>query len=138
MKLEVIAAFCGTGKSYLCKNYPNKFHEIECWEYRRGDFPKNYVKDVLDILNTSNKKLFISSDPVILNELNNYDISIKLFYPSNELREEYLDRYINRTSPCDFIGAVMINWHKWLNELKMQDYCDHTVLYENQFLMDVI
>ena len=127
------ASFCGTGKSYLCNNFPDICIELECWEYRKGDFPNNYIQDVLNIMGKI-KYLFISTDPVILKALNKLGIDIKLFYPKNELRSEYLDRFIDRDSPEDFIGAIMKNWYKWLNELEKQNYCDHTVLNKGEYL----
>ena len=131
------AAFCGTGKSYLCKNFPDIYKEIECWEYRKGNFPNNYVQDVINMMGKT-KYLFISTDPVILKELNKMGIDIQLIYPKNELRNEYLDRFITRVSPLDFVGAIMINWHKWINELKEQNYCNHIILESNEYLQDVL
>ena len=131
------AAFCGTGKSYLCNNFADDYMELECWEYRQGDFPNNYVKDVIKAIGKT-KYLFISTDPVILKELNKRGIKIHLYYPQNELRNEYLDRFIERISPQDFVGAVMINWHTWINELKDQNYCNHIVLQTGEYLQDVL
>lgn len=131
------AAFCGTGKSYLCNNFAENYMELECWEYRKGDFPNNYVQDVISMIGKT-KYLFISTDPVILKLLNKLGVKIQLFYPENELRNEYLDRYINRDSPQDFIGAVMKNWDTWINELKEQNYCKHTVLQKGEYLQAVL
>jgi len=131
------AAFCGTGKSYLCNNFATDYMELECWEYRQGDFPDNYVKDVISAMGKT-KYLFISTDPVILKELNKHGVEIRLYYPQNELRNEYLDRFILRVSPQDFVGAIMINWHTWINELKEQNYCKHTVLQTGKYLQDVL
>jgi len=131
------AAFCGTGKSYLCKNFPNTCKEIECWEYRQGDFPNNYIQDVIGAFGKT-KYLFISTDPVILKELHKTGIEILLIYPVNQLRNEYLDRFLNRDSPCDFIGAVMKYWNVWINELKEQKYCKHIVLQSGQYLQNVL
>lgn len=133
----LIAAFCGTGKSYLCNNKPNVYKEIECWKYRKGDFPNNYVQDVIYTMGET-RYLFISTDPVILKELNKRDIKIRLYYPKNELRNEYLDRFITRASPIDFVGAIMVNWHKWIDELKEQNYCEHTILKKGEYLQDVL
>lgn len=139
MKIEtkVYAVFCGVGKTSLCGKYPNKYKEIECWEYRKGDFPNNYIRDVLKLFGKT-KYLFISTDPVILRELNKLGVEIQLFYPLNELRNEYLDRFIERISPIDFVGAVMVNWHKWINQLKEQNYCKHTTLKSGEYLQDVL
>jgi len=139
MKDETIlcAAFCGTGKSHLCNNFPDDYMELECWEYRQGDFPNNYVQDVIESTGKT-KYLFISTDPVILKELNEGGVKIQLYYPENILRNEYLDRFIGRVSPQDFIGAIMINWHTWINELKEQNYCKHIILKEGEYLQDVL
>ena len=131
------AAFCGTGKSYLCNNFPDMYKEIECWTYRNGDFPNNYIKDVINMLGEI-KYLFISTDPEILNGLNKLGIEIQLFYPQNELRNDYLDRYIDRDSPYDFIGTIMKNWDIWIDELKKQNYGKHTILKKGEYLQDVL
>lgn len=131
------AAFCGTGKSYLSKKFKDSYTEIECWEYRKGDFPKNYIQDILSKLGRTNY-LFISTDPVILKRLNDLDIKILLIYPENELRDEYLDRYISRDDAYDFIGTIMKNWNIWIDELKEQNYCKHIVLGSGEYLKDVL
>jgi hypothetical protein len=131
------AAFCGCGKSYLSNNFADDYKELECWEYRKGDFPKNYADDVMRAMGET-KYLFISTDPVILNELNRRGAKIHLYYPQNELRNEYLDRFIARASPFDFIGVLMVNWGKWIDQLKELNYCEHTVLKKGQYLQDVL
>jgi hypothetical protein len=131
------AAFCGCGKTYLSNNFAGDYQEIECWDYRKGDFPTNYVDDVVNAMGTS-KYLFISTDPVILDEVNKRGIKLNLYYPQNELRNEYLDRFIERKSPFDFIGVLMVNWDKWIDQLKVLDYGEHTVLSSGQYLQDVL
>lgn len=131
------AAFCGTGKSFLCDNFSDTYREIECWEYRNKDFPNNYIQDVISSIGKT-KYLFISTDPVILKGLNKLGIKIQLFYPLNELRNEYLDRFINRDSPYDFIGTIMKNWDNWINELKEQKYCKHIILKRGEYLQDIL
>lgn len=42
----VITAFCGCGKTFLCNKHPKKYKELECWEYRKGNFPTNYVEEL--------------------------------------------------------------------------------------------
>ena len=137
IETKICAAFCGTGKSYLCNKFPNTYKEVECWEYRSGDFPNNCIQDILKEIGKT-KYLFISTDPTILRGLNKFDITIDLFYPENELRNEYLDRYIERDSPYDFIGTMMKNWNIYIDELKEQNYCKHTVLKNGEYLQDVL
>lgn len=136
-KTIICAAFCGTGKSYLCNNNPHDYMEYECWKYRKGDFPDNYVNDVISAIGNT-KYLLISTDPVILKELNKRGFIIELYYPKNELRCEYLNRYLIRDSPVDFIGAIMKYWDIWLEELKQQNYCKHIILEKGQYLQNVL
>lgn len=131
----IVSAFCGTGKTYLAEKFTDTYQEIECWEYREGDFPNNYVQDVIKALGKI-KYLFISTDPVILKELNKLGMEIYLIYPKNELRYEYLDRFLERDSPYDFIGTIIKYWNVWINELKEQDYCKHIVLESGEYLAD--
>jgi hypothetical protein len=133
----ICAAFCGTGKSYLCNNFSESYKEIEDWEYRNGDFPNNYIQDVIKMIGRT-QYLFISTEPLILKELNKLNVDVKLIYPENKLRNEYLDRFIERDSPHDFIGAIMKYWNVWINELKEQNYCEHIILKSGQYLQDVI
>ena len=70
--------------------------------------------------------------------LQKHGFDIILVYPENELRNEYLDRYIARDSPSDFIGVFMKYWNNWLNELKEQDYCKHKVLKSGEYLQNIL
>jgi len=133
----ICAAFCGTGKSYLCDNFPDMYKEIEDWEYRQGDFPTNYIQDVLKLVGKT-KYLFISTDSEILDELNKMGIEIQLYYPENELRNEYLDRFLDRDSPYDFIGTMMKHWDVWINGLKEHNYGKHIILKKGEYLQNVI
>ena len=88
METQVISAFCGTGKTYICNKYPERYNEIECWNYRKGNFPTNYIEEVKKLIGRV-KYIFISTDPVILKQLNKEGIEILLIYPNNSLKEEY-------------------------------------------------
>jgi hypothetical protein len=69
--------------------------------------------------------------------LNKEGLDIILIYPENELREEYLNRYIERDSSTDFIGSFMKYWNPWINELKEQKG-KHIVLKKDQYLLDIL
>lgn len=133
----VYSAFCGSGKSYLCKTYPHKFKELECWEYQDKDFPDNYISSILKELDNVDY-LFISTNPIVLKSLYDLGINIQLIYPSNELKSEYFDRYVERDSHPDFLKMLDENWDNWINELKTLNYCNHTVLKDGQYLYDII
>ena len=131
------AAFCGTGKTFICEKTDIKAIEIEYWKYKDNEFKKEYIKCVKKNIGKV-KYIFISTDPDGLKLLHKEGLDITLIYPNNELRNEYLDRYVERDSPYDFIGTFMKHWNIWINELKKQSYCKHIVLESGQYLQDVI
>ena len=137
VKLTLYAAFCGTGKTYLCEQTDINAIEIEYWKYKDKGLEKKYIKDIKkQIRNTD--YIFISTEPDGLKLLQKHGFDIILVYPENELRNEYLDRYIARDSPSDFIGVFMKYWNNWLNELKEQDYCKHKVLKSGEYLQNIL
>lgn len=134
---RLYAAFCGTGKTFICEKTNVKAVEIEYWKYKDKGLQKEYIEDVKKYYNSVDY-IFIATDPEGLKLLHNEGFDITLVYPKNELRNEYLDRYVERDSPHDFIGVFMKYWHPWINELKEQSYCNHIVLESGQYLQDVI
>jgi hypothetical protein len=131
------AAFCGTGKTYLCNNFDIKAIEVEYWQYKEKGLQKEYVQDIKKLIGKVDY-IFIATDPEGLRLLNEEDFDITLVYPKNELRNEYLDRYIDRDSSYNFIGTFMKNWNLWINELKEQKYYNHIILDSGQYLKDII
>lgn len=137
MRTTIYAAFCGTGKTFICEKTDIKSIEVEYWKYKDKGLQKEYIKDIKEQFGKVNY-IFIATDPEGLKLLHNEGFDIILVYPKNELRNEYLDRYIERDSSPDFIGAFMKYWNPWIDELKEQKYCDHIVLESKQYLQDVI
>lgn len=132
---KIIAAFPGTGKTYICKNTEVKAIEIEYWKYKDNGLQKEYVVDIKKSFGNV-EYIFISTDPQGLKLLYNEGFPIVLVYPENGLREEYLDRYIERDSTYDFIGSFMKYWNIWIDELKRQSYCKHIILKSGEYLQD--
>lgn len=136
---KIIAAFCGSGKTYICEKTDTNAIEIEYWKYKgKGLFYEyEYILDIKKHFGTVDY-IFIATDPEGLRLLHKEGFQITLVYPEIELRNEYLDRYINRDSPQDFIGVFMKYWKPWINELKELPFCDHIVLQKGKFLKDVL
>ena len=133
----VCAAFCGTGKTYICEKTDIKAIEVEYWKYKEKGLFKEYIQDVKKYFGKVDY-IFIATDPEGMKLLNNEGFNITLIYPRNELRNEYLDRYIERGSSYDFIGRFMKHWDTWIDELKEQEYCKHIVLDSGQYLLDIL
>jgi hypothetical protein len=137
MKTPIISAFCGTGKTYICDKTNIKAIEVEYWKYKEKGLQNEYIKDIKKYFGVV-RYIFISTDPEGLRLLEKEGYNVILVYPENELREEYLDRYIRRDSPYDFIGTIMKFWNLWLNELKDIKYCKHITLKSGEYLCDIL
>ncbi len=133
----VCASFCGTGKTYLCRRYPDKYIEFECWKYFDGSFPKNYIEDIKSKIGNV-EYIFISTNPIVLRRLHKEGVPIKLFYPEKNLKNEYLKRYIKRGSATDFTETLDKYWHSWIDELKEQKYCEQIVLKSGEHIQSAL
>lgn len=138
-KLDTVlcAAFCGAGKTFICEKTDVKAVEVEYWKYKDCGLQNQYIEDVKKHIGEVDY-IFISTDPEGMKLLDDEGFDITLVYPKNELRCEYLDRYIDRDSSYDFIGTFMKYWNIWIDELKEQKYCKHIVLDSGQYLQDVL
>jgi hypothetical protein len=133
----IYAAFPGTGKSYLCEKTDVDAVEVEYWKYKEGGLQDKYVEDIKANFGKVDY-ILISTDPEGLELLYNNGFFIHLVYPLNDLKGEYLSRYIDRGSPENFMGLLMKYWHLWLDELKGIGYCQHIILGSGKYLHDVI
>jgi hypothetical protein len=131
---KIIAAFCGTGKTYLCDKNPSKYVEFECWKYSdKPGFPANIIRDIKRGLG-ENEVVFISTNPVVLKELNRQGVEARLVYPDKKLKAEYIARYVKRGSHKDFIDMLGKHWDNWIDELAEQTYCEQTILGSGEFI----
>ncbi len=133
----VCASFCGTGKTYLCEKYPDKYIELECWKYGAINFPKNYIEDIKSKIGRI-EYIFISTNPIVLRQLYKEGVPVKLFYPENNLKNEYLKRYIKRGSVTDFTEMLSKHWHGWIDELKEQKHCEQIVLKSGEHIQSAL
>ena len=138
MKVTILyAAFPGTGKTHVCDQTDINAIEIEYWKYKDEGLQKEFIEDVKKQIGNVDY-IFLSTEPDGLKLLQEQGIDITLVYPENELRNEYLDRFINRDSPYDFIGTFMKYWNTWINELKEQKSCKHIILKSDEYLQNVL
>lgn len=133
-KTILCAAFPGTGKTFICNNSKLKAIEVEFWQY---ESQKQFIQDVKSQLGKVDI-IFLSTEFEGLQLLHNEGLEFCLVYPQKNLRNEYLDRYIERDNPYDFIGTMMKYWDTTIEKLKEQKYCKHIILEKNQYLNDVL
>lgn len=153
----IIAAWVGTGKSFL-KKYKNildlettpfryiydkiddyekfKSSPIKKQKIKNNDFPNNYVKFLLEVIDKYDAVLIpVQSD--IIELLIKKNIEFISVFPSKKLKKIYKQRYINRGNTEDFIQHILDVWddkYKLLkdNNIKIID------IKENEYLEDIL
>ncbi len=136
-KTLIISAFCGTGKTYLCEKSGGKLIEAECWKYSdKSGFPRNIVRYVISMCGTVNG-IFISTNPMVLNALPS-KMDVILIYPELALKDEYIERFVSRSSSDDFISMLSKYWKIWIMEIMMRNQSRHIVLKSGQYIESVL
>ena len=136
-KTLIISAFCGTGKTHLCEKSGGKLIEFECWKYsNKPGFPRNIVSHILSTYGTVDG-ILISTNPMVLNVLPS-KINVVLIYPELHLKDEYIERFMSRGSPDDFISMLSKYWELWITETMARNQLRHIVLKSGQYIESVL
>lgn len=133
MRTVILAAFCGTGKTYLSQNSDRELIEFECWKYSdKLEFPHNIVRDIVSKYGKVDA-ILISTNPLVLNELIKKGLNVTIVCPDLSLKDEYIERYRRRGSSSDFIGTLSKYWESWLREAMAFKRCRQIVLKSGQY-----
>ena len=137
-KTLVISAFPGCGKSHFFRNNESKeVLDSDSSKFDKEHFPKNYIEHIKSNLGKVDI-IMVSSHKEVRDALVENEIPFTLVYPSPDIKDEYIQRYIDRGNTGSFLELLNNNWELWLNELEEQVSCDKIRLEENQYLSDVI
>lgn len=134
----VISAFPGCGKSHFFRN--NKDKEVldsDSSKFDKTHFPQNYIEHIKSNLGKVDI-IMVSSHKEVRDVLVENKIPFILVYPSPNIKDEYIQRYIDRGNTGYFVELLDKNWELWLNELEEQVGCEKIKLEEGQYLSDVI
>jgi hypothetical protein len=134
----VISAFPGCGKSHYFRNNSDKIVlDSDSSTFDKSDFPRNYIQHIKENIGKVDI-IMVSSHKEVRDELVKNGIEFTLVYPESNIKEDYIQRYIDRGSPESFIKLLNNNWENWISELEEQTGCDKIKLKKGQYLSDVI
>jgi hypothetical protein len=134
----VISAFPGCGKSHYFRSNKNKIVlDSDSSTFDKSDFPRNYIEHIKSNIGKADV-IMVSSHKEVREALVENGIFFTLVYPEPSIKEEYIQRYIDRGSPESFVNLLTNNWNNWISELEEQVGCDKITLKEGQYLSDVI
>ncbi|MEI2465039.1 hypothetical protein [Niallia taxi] len=141
---RVISGFPGVGKSELFKS--DRYNALDSdsssfsWVregVRHPDFPNNYMEHIKENIGNVDY-IFVSSHDIVREALRENGIEYTLVYPSIELKEEYLQRYIERGNNEGFISFISSSWDKFIEDIERENYPKLIKLGANEYLSNII
>lgn len=139
----VIAAFPATGKTYLASN-DHRFSDSDSSRFswgtpgvRNPNWPNNYISHIKGLL-ADGQRVLCSTHLEVRDALAAAEVPFTLAYPHEGYRDEYIDRMRRRGSPEPTIAFVESGWFELLDSCRRQRGCAHVVLYDGQYLSDVV
>lgn len=143
----LISAFPGTGKSSIFKNKDRlgfvgsdelMVYDSDSSTFDKSKFPQNYISHISNVMNaTPDTIMMVSSHDIVRAALKTAGIQYTLVYPSRELKDEYIKRYIHRGSPPEFIKMMDKNWDTFIDSCE-NDTAESVKLLGGEFLLDYI
>ncbi len=134
----VISAFPGCGKSHLFKNKGNKqILDSDSSKFDKSQFPQNYIEHIKSNIGDVDM-IMVSSHKEVRDALVDNGIDFTLVYPNKDIKDEYIQRYIDRGNEEKFVDLLKKNWENWILELEQQQGCKKIELNGGQYLSDVV
>jgi hypothetical protein len=134
----IISAFPGCGKSHLFRNKGDKkILDSDSSKFDKSQFPQNYIEHIKSNIGLADM-ILVSSHKEVRDALVDNGIEFTLVYPNKDIKDEYIQRYIDRGNEDKFVELLKNNWNIWIPELEQQSDCDKIELNSGQYLSDVL
>jgi hypothetical protein len=145
MTTKIFSGFPGVGKSYYffvndgltkADSDSSMFSKLPNGDLN-PNFISDYIKHIKSLIGTKGI-LLVSSHNLVRDAMVEAGIEFTLVYPDRSLRDEYLDRFRERSSSDSFIGLVDSEWDSFIDSCIGQKNCKHIVLKAGEYVSDVI
>jgi len=146
-KAIIISGFPGIGKSHffrMMENSGKKVLDSDSSSFswiekgvRNPDFPNNYIKHIKENIGKVDI-ILVSSHNVVRDALVENNILFFLVYPSRDIKDEYIDRYIQRGSDGAFVKLLNDNWDNFISDCENQKGCKHIIINRGEYLSDKV
>ena len=132
----LIAGFPGIGKSWLYNNTPScmticdsdssqfSWIHVDGVRTRNPNFISDYIKHIQEQLKTHNI-VMVSTHADVLAEFERLKMYYYLVYPYQDLKTEYLERYVKRGSPEAFVKLMDEKWDAFMSDICMSKTYAH-------------
>lgn len=143
----IISGFPGIGKSFVCEKYrdsdiiiSDSDSSLFSWlepGVRNPEFPNNYVEHIIENIGKVDY-ILISSHDIVRKALAERGIQYILVYPDISLRDEYINRYIQRGSSEEFINNIKNTFEEFVYQCENDEYAIKIKLNSDIYLLDII
>jgi hypothetical protein len=134
----IISAFPGCGKSHLFRNKGDKkILDSDSSKFDKSQFPQNYIEHIKSNIGEVDM-ILVSSHKEVRDALVDNAIEFTLVYPNKDIKDEYIQRYVDRGNEEKFVNLLKNNWSNWIPELEQQSGCKKIELNSGQYLSDVL
>lgn len=117
MTATIIAGVEGVGKTTFAKKMGHKFKILDLNPEKfmgpGHKFPQDYIDAVLQKRDKYDY-ILIDAQPSVVNMLNKFDIKYYLVAPDKSLRDEYLQRLIDRGKTQSFVDKLRLKWDEYI------------------------
>lgn len=151
MNTKIIAAFPGTGKSYIKNNISflktsDSDSTSFSWVIKNGEkirdprFPNNYLTYIRDLyFKNVMDYIFVSTHKEVIQGLNDSGLEFVVVYPKRSDKEIYLNRYKERGSDEKFIELLDNLFDSFIDDIENNvDESRRIELNHNEYLANII
>jgi hypothetical protein len=128
----IICGFAGIGKSYFAKR-------TRSVDLESTPFNKNWeiYSNVAIHMSNNGYNVLLSCHKEIRDMLRSKEIKFITVMPDVNLKEEYIQRYMDRFNTIEFIKLMTENFEKFITEIKENEK-NIVILKSNEYLIDVV
>src|SRR5699024_241325 len=151
MNTKIIAAFPGTGKSYIKNNITflktsDSDSTSFSWLIKDGEkvrnpkFPTNYISYIKDLYYKNVMDyIFVSTHKEVIQELIDNNLEFVVAYPKRSDKELYLKRYKERGSDSKFIELLDNMFDSFIDDIENRVPEENRIeLNHNEYLAKVL
>lgn len=119
---RVLAGFPGVGKSTLFRDNPEAYADSDSSTFDKAGFPANYIAHIQNLLETSDKTIFVSTHQEVRDALAEAVIPFVLVYPDASLKPNFMERYAGRGSPEPFLNLMHNQFEKFVEQCDFYEF----------------
>ena len=140
----ILSGWPGIGKSHFKKNSKFVVHDSDSTQFSKlengepnPNFVDEYITHISKLAETEpDSIILVSTHQMVLEKLAQSGLMYYVIIPKPELKDEYIQRYIERGSPQPMIDLISNNWTPWLEHIKANH--KYFELESEEFLSDFI